>query len=247
MAAVVPDQYIVPLSQIGVNERNYNKHPQAQILRIAASLKRFGQRKPIVVQALHPEQLPKKNSVAKLSGVQFGIIAGEGTFLAFQYLESQEPGEWGVIWIAVAPSDWDEATATGYLIADNKTTIGAEEDTGSLASLLQKQREQGHSLESLGFTSEMYGKLSSSLQSQEEKGQQEKPEIEFTEQLLESMNYVVLFFDNDIDWQHLQELFPLPTVKGIFERPGFEHQGVGRVIRGVDFLRKILRQDDADS
>ena len=67
----------------------------------------------------------------------------------------------------------------------------------------------------------------------------EKPEIEFTQELMESHNYVVLYFDNDIDWLHFQTLYPLSTVQALNSRPGFAKMGVGRVIKGVDFLKTL--------
>lgn len=68
---------------------------------------------------------------------------------------------------------------------------------------------------------------------------EEKPEVVFTEELTEAHNYVVLYFDNEVDWLQLQSLFPLPTVKALDSREGYEKKGVGRVIRGVDFIKKI--------
>lgn len=67
----------------------------------------------------------------------------------------------------------------------------------------------------------------------------EKPEVEFTQELLEEHNYVVLTFRNKPDWLYLQSLFPLETVKALDSKPGFEKRGVGRVVDGVKFLRTV--------
>jgi hypothetical protein len=64
-------------------------------------------------------------------------------------------------------------------------------------------------------------------------------EVKFTEELLEEHNYVVLYFDNEIDWLNLQSLFPLSTVQALDSKKGYEKKGVGRVIKGVDFINKI--------
>lgn len=69
----------------------------------------------------------------------------------------------------------------------------------------------------------------------------EPPEVEFTEELSEEHNYVVLYFENEIDWLQLQTLFPLGTVKGLDAKPGYERKGVGRVVRGIDFINKIRK------
>jgi hypothetical protein len=74
------------------------------------------------------------------------------------------------------------------------------------------------------------------------KGGTEEPEVDFTEELMEEHNYIVLYFDNEIDWLHLQSLYPLRKVKALDSKEGFEKMGVGRVVRGVDFLNKILKK-----
>jgi len=68
-----------------------------------------------------------------------------------------------------------------------------------------------------------------------------KPEVEFTEELLEAQNYIVLYFDNEIDWLQLQTLFPLKTVKALDSKEGYEKAGVGRVVRGVDFINALKK------
>lgn len=70
--------------------------------------------------------------------------------------------------------------------------------------------------------------------------EKDKPEIEFTEELYEKHNYVVLYFDNEVDWLQLQTLYPLPSVKALDSREGYEKKGVGRVVKGSDFLDTIL-------
>ena len=70
--------------------------------------------------------------------------------------------------------------------------------------------------------------------------EQGSPDVEFTEELLESRNYIVLYFTNEIDWLHLQSIFPLSTVKSLDSREGFNKMGIGRVVNGVKFLEKIM-------
>ena len=66
------------------------------------------------------------------------------------------------------------------------------------------------------------------------------PEVPFAEELLEKHNYVVLFFDNDVDWLQALTLFDLHTVNDSSTRPGYERRGIGRVIRGADAINQIL-------
>lgn len=77
------------------------------------------------------------------------------------------------------------------------------------------------------------------LEHAEKKDRDVKGEIEFTEELMESHNYVVLYFDNEIDWIQLQSLYPLPRVKALDSKKGFEKIGIGRVVRGSEFIKKI--------
>lgn len=68
----------------------------------------------------------------------------------------------------------------------------------------------------------------------------ERPEVEFTQELSEEHNYIVLYFDNEMDWLQMQTLFPLQTVKALDSRPGFKKKGVGRVVKGSLFLNTLL-------
>lgn len=65
------------------------------------------------------------------------------------------------------------------------------------------------------------------------------PEMVFTEELLESHNYVVVYFDNDLDWQVAKERLGLGTRHALDSREGYERPGIGRVVKGTDFLRLL--------
>ncbi len=68
---------------------------------------------------------------------------------------------------------------------------------------------------------------------------EEKGEIEFTEYLNEANNYVVLFFENDIDWLQAQTHFELKTVLSKRSNGKAWSKGIGRVINGAKYLKKI--------
>lgn len=110
-----------------------------------------------------------------------------------------------------------------YNIASNKVT--GDWDNEKLR-LFKKE-----TLEKAGFSQTELEKIF--------KQETEKPQVPFTEELMEAHNYIVLYFDNEIDWLNLQTLFPLQTVQALDSRPGFEKKGVGRVIRGTEFIKKI--------
>lgn len=71
---------------------------------------------------------------------------------------------------------------------------------------------------------------------------EEEPDVPFSEELLEEHNYVVLYFDNSVDWLQAESIFGLKTVKALDSKKGYKKQGVGRVIRGVDAIERIKEQ-----
>lgn len=70
-------------------------------------------------------------------------------------------------------------------------------------------------------------------------------EIPFTEILGEAHNYVVLYFDNEVDWLQAQSLFDIKPVRCLSTSRAGENinsskLGVGRVLKGADALNKIF-------
>ena len=60
-------------------------------------------------------------------------------------------------------------------------------------------------------------------------------ELEFSDELLLEHNYIVLYFDNALDWEVAQEKFGVKKVKDLIPRKG-QPNGVGRVVNGKMFL-----------
>lgn len=71
---------------------------------------------------------------------------------------------------------------------------------------------------------------------------EEEPEIKFTEELLEEHNYIVLYFDNSVDWLQAESIFGLETVQALGSKEGFRKMGVGRVIKGSKAIERIKAQ-----
>ena len=61
-------------------------------------------------------------------------------------------------------------------------------------------------------------------------------EIEFSEELFLEHNYIVLYFDNAMDWEVAQEVYGLKQVKSKDSSDLTKKVGVGRVINGKDFI-----------
>ncbi|MCQ2589269.1 MAG: hypothetical protein MJ179_02490 [Treponema sp.] len=73
---------------------------------------------------------------------------------------------------------------------------------------------------------------------------EESPEEEFAQELGEENNYLVLFFDSTIDWLQVQSLFELKRVKALKSTDNFQQKGVGRVINGTQFIKKMLEAEE---
>lgn len=76
-----------------------------------------------------------------------------------------------------------------------------------------------------------------------EKEEKQKGEVPFTEFLNEESNYIIIKFDNEIDWLQIQTLFELSPKKAYSTRRDGkitnEKIGIGRVLNGEDFLKMI--------
>jgi DNA modification methylase len=110
-----------------LDPENARKHSKKNLDAIKASLTKFGQRKPIVINN---------------KGV---ILAGNGT------VEAAKDLGWDHIEVAIVPADWDEATARAYALADNRTAELAEWDENVLAKQLLELIDEDFDIEAIGF------------------------------------------------------------------------------------------------
>lgn len=67
------------------------------------------------------------------------------------------------------------------------------------------------------------------------------PELEITPELHESQNYIILAFDNDIDWQTAQEKLGIKSVMSKASKKGTKYvqRGKSRVINGSSILENL--------
>lgn len=61
-------------------------------------------------------------------------------------------------------------------------------------------------------------------------------EIEFSEELFLEHNYIVLYFDNAMDWEVAQEIYGLKQVKSKESADLCKKIGIGRVVNGKNFI-----------
>ena len=114
------------ITDLSLDPKNARKHSARNLDAIAASLLKFGQRKPLVVHR----------------GV---VLAGNGT------LEAARSLGWTEIDVAEVPDDWDNDTAKAYALADNRTAELAEWDESELAKQLLELVDNEWDIAELGF------------------------------------------------------------------------------------------------
>lgn len=114
-ATIVPGLHslVVPIGTLNLDEENVRKHDERNIESIKESLKKFKQRKPIIVQASNMR-----------------VEAGNGTFIAAKRL--------GWTHIAAIVVDEDDVSAVSYAIADNRTAELAEWDFEGITKIVAK-------------------------------------------------------------------------------------------------------------
>ena len=188
---------------------NNPRNNENTVDKVASSITEFGFKNPIVID---------KNNV---------VINGHTRLLASKKLGLKEVP-------VIVADDLTEAQVKAFRIADNKTSEYAEWNEELLKLELEQLEDMNFSMSDFDLNLE-YGLFNEEVEKEENK----EVEIEFTEELLERHNYVVLYFDNEIDWIQAETLFDIKTVKA--KNDGREMKGVGRVLNGSKALNNILK------
>ena len=178
---------------------------------ISESLRRFGQQKPIVVQAS-----------------SMRIVAGNHLWKAAKALRWTE--------IAANVVDLDDKDAEAFLIADNRTAELGAYDEDAMGRMLRKLAVEGN-LRGTGYDGDDVDAL---LRRLEKEGTKKvEPEIAFREELLEEHQYVVLVFENEIDWSVAKAKLGLVTVTDEAHSETYSRKGQARVVVGADVMAMI--------
>ena len=117
----------VPVEKLTFDPSNARKHSDANLAAIAESLKQFGQRKPIVVNAENV------------------IVAGNGTVEAARLLGLTD------VDVVRVPKDWSADQIKAFALADNRTAELAEWNPEVLSAQLLELDDAGFDVEALGF------------------------------------------------------------------------------------------------
>ena len=212
---------------VKLDPQNVRKHGKRNQQVIADSLKKLGAGRSILIDST--------NTAVAGNGV---LEQAEKLGLPIRVIESDGSELIAVKRVDLAP---DDPKRKALAIADNRASDLSLFDEKAMAELLSQCKEfklcAGFNFAEL----EKMSLLNTADDSTEQPVNPDAPEIPFAEELLEKHNYVVLFFDNDVDWLQALTLFDIHTVKDSNARPGYERKGVGRVIRGADAINRIIR------
>ena len=116
----------VAVNSISQDPANLRKHGERNIDAIVASLRKFGQQHPIVIDS---------------KGI---ILSGNGRYMAAVKLGWHE--------IEVVESSLTGSSATAYAIADNRTAELAEWDTTALAETLRALQSEEFDTDAAGYS-----------------------------------------------------------------------------------------------
>lgn len=154
------------------------------------------------------------------------IVCGHTRFLAAKKLNLETVP-------CIKVDDLTDEQIRAYRMADNKVAEFSQWDYELLGEELDAL---------LDFDMSAFGFFDDD-ETEELLEEEVKPEVEFTEVLEEENNYIVLFFNNEIDWLQAESLFDIKSVKGLSTRKdgkGNPSKGIGRVLNGAEALAKIV-------
>ena len=202
----------VSIGKLKAYDSNARTHSPEQVAQIAASMVEFGFTNPVLID--------KRGT----------IVAGHGRVEAARSLGLEE-----VPCIRLEHLTEDQVRA--YCLADNKLALNAGWNIDTLAGELKGLEAVGFDMNLTGFSPEELAEIMGDTV-EDTDPEEPAPEVEFSEELLHAHNYIVLYFDNPLDWQVAQEKFGLKEVKDLIPRKG-QPTGIGRVIRGSEWLNRI--------
>ena len=198
--------------------KTYGQNPRVisdqAVEAVASSIEEFGFKVPIIVDG---------NNV---------IVAGHTRREAAEQLGMDEVP-------VIIADDLSEEQVKAFRLADNKVAEFSDWDIGMLEEEISDLISDDFDMEQFGF--EITRKLEESNDGDDE---EVKPEVEFTTELGEESNYIVLSFDNSVDWLQLQSVFDLKRVKALDSKDGYEKIGTGRVVDGIEFLEEVRGNRD---
>ena len=208
----------VPVDELLEYEGNAKLHPSEQVDQIASSIEEFSFADPI--GAWHDDD---GNAV---------IVEGHGRLLAARKL--------GIEQLPVIFLDYlSDEQRRAYALVHNQLTMNSGFDFDVLSDELESITDMDMS--TFGFVQDAIDEMGL-----DEDGTPSSAEVPFSLELGQQSNYIVLVFNNDIDWINAQSVFNIGQRKRFSTRKdGFlgekmQHYGVGRVIDGAEAINALI-------
>lgn len=200
--------------EIKFDERNYRKHSKKNKELIKKSLEELGAGRSVVIDA------------------DDTLVAGNGVYEQAQKLKMP---------VRVVETDGSE------LVVVKRTDIHTKDEKRRKLALADNVAsdlsEFDNKLLAIDFDVPTLNDWGISLAEAE---REKEGEVPFTEILDEEHNYLVLYFDDSVDWLQAQTIFGIKPVMNYSTRKdgvinkGNKKIGVGRIIKGTDFINKLL-------
>lgn len=201
------------INELKFDDKNFNKHTEYGMSLISKSLQELGAGRSILID--------KDNNIIAGNGIV--EAAGQVGLENVKIVETD-----GTEIIAVKRTDMELDSEKGreMALADNATaSVDLEWDENNLKEI---------------FDEDELAKWGLELQEEIEEAT-EKPEIGFTEVLGEENNYIVLKFNNEVDWLQALTKLGIEQKKDYYtaENHKITQQGVGRVIDGIEAMERM--------
>ncbi len=202
----------VKASELHPNPKNWRTHPKQQLDALRGILAEVG-----FAGAELARELPD-GSLQLIDGHARAEIAGDAE-------------------IPVLILDVTESEADKILATFDPLGAMAEADAGKLEELLREVQTGSEAL------AEMLAELAEDngvVPGKDVHEKAEKPELEISPELHERQDYLVIVFDNELDWQVACERFQVETKRSSqVETSTIEKTGIGRVITSQHFLKVV--------
>lgn len=204
-----------PIKELKPYKKNAKKHSKEQVEQIANSIKEFGFTQPVIID--------KNNSV----------VAGHGRILGAKKAGLKQVP-------TVCLEDLTEEQIKAYRLVDNKLNE-SEWDTELLNEELEELFDSDINMVDFSFKRTMIDELEEQIEVEKDV----KAEVPFARYVDENTQYVVLKFNNTRDWNHISSILGLKTVKAFSTKKdgkisqGFMRTGIGRVVDGMEAIKKI--------
>jgi DNA modification methylase len=156
---MLPTNQLVALADLAPHPRNYNRHPAAQVRKLAQSLRKFGQVRSVVVW-------------------RSTILAGHGV------VEAAKSLKWQHIRADVLPDDYPEHLALAYVAADNELARQGDPDMAQLATILEEVKDvDAELLEAVGYSDAEFAALLEEVGGEQRGIVDAEPQIDRAEEL----------------------------------------------------------------